>query len=905
MAGEPSNSLIQRCRRPSACHAVPELAPSRPRRRQRAQPHPQSRSRTCKTLLANSCAEKPRRSDRSGKGQHKKNASTSPAPSAKPVAKSVKAKSSGSGSSSSISKKPGGQEPVPPEDDEDEEEEELIRCICGNTDPKDKRAFIGCDACTVWQHNVCMGVHDDEDDVPEHYFCEECRPEEHPETIQAIRRGEKIWETRNRIFQNEKKMSKSRKSRTKTGEPYRPGWLKKDVAPEPEETVQETVAENEPQPKPQTSIMAASQETSAPANGAADTTETGNKRKRSEAKEEPEDAKSAVDEKMTRSSRQEKRRKSSTAPSKAEADTGTTISSDADTALLRIDQLPQDRQRAARALASAITSTVEERVRSGHKTAKGQNATALGDLHAARIEYALHMNYGGNQQGYSIQFRALLANFKKNHVLVERLLNGSLTSDEISTMSSSDMASEDLQRQRAEMKEVLDRQATVDQPEGPKYAQDHKGYHLVESETPARRDGTTIGQAMDGSPNKSVSPPRASQLPPAVDTMQRSGIGSRSSSQQFDMKGIWEKTANSPTLPTGPQDAAIRPTQVANRRRSSVHRPQAPTNGAKDDPDIDRMLEDHDDTYPQAEGSGESVIWRGKLIQTSEEGAPVVNGRFVAGRDLQAGTSWQHILPPALSIDGRLAISKAEDYLCGLRWSSSSDVSVLQLTPDDNAEAFNAIFDYFHTRKRYAVVAENKPVMIKDLYIIPVEVGETLPGHVEMLEHCTLQKPVQERVLLATIIVARAPDSPSKSAAPQQSPANGHLPQHVRQSIGGPAGSPLNPQHATFSPSNSVPPQQPGYGPPVAFPPNPYGPQAQPPQPPVLPVAPPRQPHPDPQVSHILGDLQYASSAQTILSSAPSISTDQLQNLRAILLQYPETQTQFDALTQRLYASSQ
>ena len=41
---------------------------------------------------------------------------------------------------------------------------------------------------------------------------------------------------------------------------------------------------------------------------------------------------------------------------------------------------------------------------------------------------------------------------------------------------------------------------------------------------------------------------------------------------------------------------------------------------------------------------------------------------------------------------------------------------------------------YFHSRERYAVVEKDKPAMVKDLYIIPVEAGEALPVHVEMLE---------------------------------------------------------------------------------------------------------------------------------------------------------------------------
>ncbi|KAI5370643.1 putative Zinc finger, PHD-type, transcription elongation factor S-II, central [Septoria linicola] len=827
-------------------------------------------------------SDEPRRSGRATKGQHK-NASSSPAPSVKPT-KNNKAKANRKSTEADLELQ---------HNEDDEEDEEVIRCICGNTNPKDKRAFIGCDACTVWQHNVCMGVHDDEDDVPEHYFCEECRPEEHPETVQAIERGEKIWETRNRIFQNEKKMSKSRKSKAKNGEDYRPGWLKKDlpietkdsVAPRPESDVQEeVVAETVEESAPEPVVQANNTSTS--------TSEVGSKRKRAEDEDQAEqDAEvvAAPEDKPVRASRQNKRRKSSTA-AKASVSANSAAAVDVQTALVSIDKLPPTRSKPARALADVIATAVQEQAKSTFKVPKGQTAKSLGDRHGAAIEYALHMNFEGNQQAYTAQFRVLHANLKKNIVLVQRLLDGSLTADEISTMSSSDMASEDLQRQRAEMKEVLDRQATVDQADGPTYAQDHKGYHLVETAASNARTTASV-QAKDvKEPPKSTSPPQPPQKPSSIDTSKQHDR--RSSSQHFDMSNIWAKTANSPTLPVN-QTGAPRPILATPRRRSSVHRPQAPANGAKDDPDVDRMLQDNDETYNQSEGNEEAVVWRGKLVQTSEESAPVVNARFVAGRDLQPATLWQNLLPRALSIDGRLQIGKAEDYLCGLRWSHTSDVSVLQLTPADNMEAFNSVFDYFYSRKRYAVVEKDKPTMVKDLYIIPVEVGEALPGHVEMLQHCALKAPVQERLLLATLIIARAPDSPVKADATEQAPVNGHLPQHVRQSIGGPAGSPLNPQNATFSPPNV---QSAGYGGPPAFPPNPY--QAQQQQPAITQA---QQPHTNPQIAQILGDLQQAPTAQLILASAPNLTVEQLQNLRAILEEDINARTDFNALTRRLY----
>jgi hypothetical protein len=77
--------------------------------------------------------------------------------------------------------------------DEGHEEEpsgEVTRCICGHqelqthhinkgrTSSIDPGLFIQCDKCMVWQHGYCVGFMS-EDEVPEVYFCERCRPDLH------------------------------------------------------------------------------------------------------------------------------------------------------------------------------------------------------------------------------------------------------------------------------------------------------------------------------------------------------------------------------------------------------------------------------------------------------------------------------------------------------------------------------------------------------------------------------------------------------------------------------------------------------------------------------------------------------------------------------------------------------
>ena len=785
-------------------------------------------------------------------------------------------------------------EPAQTEEDYDDDEDEEIRCICGNNNPKDKRAFIGCDECSVWQHNVCMGMPEDEEDVPDSYLCERCGPDDHKETLQAIERGERIWEARNKIYANEKKMSKNRK-----GKGVKPGWLKRDV-PDGEE--QAEVKEETP------------------------SLEAGSKRKRAEVVQEappppPQEVKSEEDEKPTRASRQDKRRKPSAPPP------------DVDTAIVEIDSLPADRKKIAEALSKVIADDVNARTKSGaFRIPDGHTAKSLGEYHAVRIEYAMKMNHEGpSNQAYKDQFRALFANLKKNQVLLQRLFEGSMTADELSTMSSSDMASEELQKERAAMKEQLDRQAVAVQQEGPRYRRTHKGDELIEevnqgmgesgdgSAAPVRERTSMVDTEMTdaGSPTTvkmdGAGSPTTEGQPLRVDTRRRESMTAsaherRQSSQQFDMNNIWAKTAQSPTMPSsGP-----RPMQMPPRRRSSVQVSQQADAGTKDDVDIDRMLQDDDEeTYSPADYTGgDAIVWRGQLVQGADNVSPTVNARYVAGRDITSTVAWRDLLPSKMAVDGRLRVDKAEEYLCSLQWSSNSDVSVLALTPYDDAEGFEGVFQYFKSRERYAVVKNDKPAMVKDLYIIPLDAGAEMPEHINLLEFNRLGQRVEEKCLLATFVISRSPETPSASQQPaadsssqsQGQTASGvnghHLPQHMRA---GPSGSPLNASGATFSPTNTA------YGG-ASIPPNPYTPtppqsSGMPPQH-ALPAQQQQAPQPsaNPLVNEILGSLQYAPTAVQVVAADPAISREKLLHLRRIMEEDLSTRTDISKLAERLFA---
>ncbi|KAJ2586909.1 Histone deacetylase complex subunit, partial [Coemansia sp. RSA 1804] len=71
------------------------------------------------------------------------------------------------------------------EDDDDEEDDDddedgddgVVRCVCGERN--DGELMIECEICQVWQHTLCMGIRD-EAHIPDKYYCEKCRPEDHP-----------------------------------------------------------------------------------------------------------------------------------------------------------------------------------------------------------------------------------------------------------------------------------------------------------------------------------------------------------------------------------------------------------------------------------------------------------------------------------------------------------------------------------------------------------------------------------------------------------------------------------------------------------------------------------------------------------------------------------------------------
>ncbi|OZJ05359.1 hypothetical protein BZG36_01532 [Bifiguratus adelaidae] len=64
----------------------------------------------------------------------------------------------------------------PPSESESSDGESITRCVCG-LQPANEGLMVQCDNCEVWQHCDCVGLR--AQDIPEHYYCEQCKPEFH------------------------------------------------------------------------------------------------------------------------------------------------------------------------------------------------------------------------------------------------------------------------------------------------------------------------------------------------------------------------------------------------------------------------------------------------------------------------------------------------------------------------------------------------------------------------------------------------------------------------------------------------------------------------------------------------------------------------------------------------------
>lgn len=111
-----------------------------------------------------------------------------------------------------------------------------IRCICGareeGTDTSE--AWIECDNCGNWQHNVCMGISTYATEIPKKYNCQDCDPDAHKELLGGMDSGERPWEKRRKDFEEKLAEENHSKKRKRTEENEDQAMVDGDVSQKPE-----------------------------------------------------------------------------------------------------------------------------------------------------------------------------------------------------------------------------------------------------------------------------------------------------------------------------------------------------------------------------------------------------------------------------------------------------------------------------------------------------------------------------------------------------------------------------------------------------------------------------------------------------------------------------------------------
>ncbi|KAJ3574457.1 hypothetical protein NPX13_g4360 [Xylaria arbuscula] len=731
-------------------------------------------------------------------------------------------------------------------EDKHEEDEEIIRCICGATTQDDDDAnepWIACDKCGAWQHNVCVGMSVFTEDLTKDYFCEQCAPQDHKETLEAIERGEKPWEDRRQKYEDEKKRKKGgKKGKGKRASDHKDRASPSAAAAKPKPSPTPDVKKEEPAPAP-----------------APEPQQKGKRKSR--------------DHSQGPATKQRKVAEAQSTPIYPKYSPPSDLPES-------ISKLEGTRKQAAVAVQKSLDSAIDQAEKKKlFSLPEGSTKKPFSERLAIEIERAFQDTHPNASQTAS-QLRTLVFSLKNNIELAVKVLNRSLPPPSFVVMSGEELATKELQRENAEMKARADKQSILITDDAPRVRRTHKGEEVVESESfsapideppsqlrqqgireaaEAAGAGTGTGAAagVGADANAKVgadaSTGASSNASASVDKVgadgEKSTASRRTSSGPLRINTQPSQSPKPSDFDLGKVFSSVRSPSALHQRRSST---QVRSTGPGDDPEVDRLLQD-DDTesppYSPTEDVDPDVIWRGPLTMTNVADIATI-AKFVGGADLSKvrGIAWKDLIPPLLSVCGRIPEEKAVPYLCGLRYNNQIDLVITSLTPaQPNNEAdrkqFLAVIDYFRSKKRYGVVGERRLGNVRDTYLVPVSEGSgPIPEPMQNIGEHLIPEVRTEPMLLMVFVVRDEKQTPipveqpradvqqSQSSTPSQATP---VPPPRHPSMSGPAWSPATPQAP--SGSSTLPPQQ--YSqtpiPPPRIPgqPMPPAPPAQPPRP--------------------------------------------------------------------------
>ncbi|KAK3987965.1 SPOC domain-containing protein [Cladorrhinum sp. PSN332] len=791
----------------------------------------------------------PRRSVRATKGQHK---------ALEQLDQPIEAPKKRSGGSKKGKKAAAERE---------EPEEEIIRCACGaaEQDEDANEPWIACDECGAWQHNICMGLSQYDEDLPKLYYCEMCKPENHKELLAGIAKGEKPWEARRKAHEEKKNEEKNQKKRgTKKG--------KKRASDPKEEEASQTPKHSSPPPPP------------------------------SEPKKE---AKPAGQKRKTVDAPQEKEHKKSrkvTETHSVPVTTPTPTQPSSQDIRAKIAELPSNRQNVVKGLTKSLAYSLDAAEKQG--AIASSDSLSIEDRSqrfALEIEQAVNDTHPNNT--YGTQIRTLIHNLKTNVELAIRLVERTLTASMLAVMSTEELASKELQRETAEMRARAEKQAIKITEDVPRVRRTHKGDEVIGDDSFALA-GEDVPSGPVRRPSAKSEQSRSSELP---DNRARSSSRSVALDTQqsptrtdFDLNKVFS-TVKSPTLA---------------QHHGPLHAVPAAVAGPGSDPEVDRLLEDGSQSPPYSPKEDNDEVWRGNLVMNTIATFGVIARHVGGGNPANLGVSWDTLFPKNLTVCGRIDEQSANVYLCSMRYSAQSEVIVASLEAHNAAarEGMDRLIEYFVSKKRYGVLDRKGMANVRDTYLVPVLPGTG--GHPEFmlnLEDNFIPETRTQPIMLAVFVYRQDADDSKKAQAPMNQAHAGKVNQsldHHQDSPGTPtpisAGVPPITRHSISAPSYS-PTVPPGYYPNFPVSQHVQGqhgqPHAQPPRegpPPQQPAGPPptaqelqqqeKQRQAEMMAREVLGYLVSSPTVQFLLPQAANMARREWELIRRIYERDPKSQ---------------
>ncbi|KAI0382197.1 hypothetical protein F5Y04DRAFT_50711 [Hypomontagnella monticulosa] len=778
-------------------------------------------------------------------------------------------------------------------DEKQDEDEEVIRCICGATTQEDddrNEPWIACDKCGAWQHNVCMGMSVFAEDLTRDYFCEQCAPEDHKETLEAMKKGEKPWENRRQKHEEEKKRKKG----------GRKGKAKRASDPKERASPSATNAKAKPSPVPDTKKE--------------DTvTESTGKGKRK-----------SRDHSQGPQSKLRKVSETQALPSNPPSNPDYTPPDDLPTS---IQKLEGPRRQAAVGLQKSLDAAIDlAEKKELYTIPQGSTKKSIAERLAIEIERAFQDTHPNASHNAS-QLRGLVFSLKNNVELAAQLLNRTLPPTSFVVMTGDQLATKEQQRETAEMKARAEKQSILVTDDAPRVRRTHKGEEMIEQDhipmetddvpSNLRRQAVREASEAEGSGHE----PAASS---ADGTTSSANGGSRSGSMGGPLR-VDTQTQQSPKksdFDIGKVFSSVKSPSAPHQRRAST---QVQSAGPGDDPEVDRLLQDDANDsppYSPSENIDPDVVWRGPLVMTNVAEVDTIV-KYAGGADLSKvkNVAWKNLIPPVLTVSGRIAEEKAIPYLCSLRWNNQVDLVITSLSPSNPTDPaakkqFSAVIEYFQSKKRYGVIGEKNHVNVRDTYVVPVAAGDgPIPEPVQNIRDHLVPEKRSEPMLLLIFVYrdekhAQIPVDQQRTEMQQAvaaTPTQG-TPLPPGSSLSGPAWSPATPQgafgnHGTpqYNQTPVPPPKIPGHPAPV-IPPRQAPPtnQASVAQDPMVPAIRAAQAEGEKKALQVLGPLFDSPTVVFLLPHAARMKEGEWTAVRRALERDPKAREDLQLLSKLL-----